>query len=833
MAFQYTIAEIAEMCVAGIAGDRKETSARISQVITDSRTNVIPQVCLFFALRGERHDGHHYIKELAERGVTLFVVEAVPDLPPGISENLTFLIVKNTLVALQSFATKHRQRFNLPVAAITGSNGKTIVKEWLAQLLAPEYKTVRSPLSYNSQVGVPLSVLQLDKPHEMAIFEAGISAPGEMANLERIIQPTLGLFTGIGPAHDENFSGRDQKVNEKLNLFINCKDLIAFNDSELMAGTLQPFAKRHNIRLFTIGNSNSCDLQVISITPNANHVEIQAAHDDTTFSLTSPFSDEASVKNTLLCLATMLFLGYKPEVAAGRILSLEPVAMRMQQIEGIQNCILINDSYNNDLMALEMALDHLRHNNARPGKCIILSDIFQSGLEPDEMTLKLSELINRYQPAKFVGIGNTMASLKGKLQCQTWFYRTTADFIRYHPLSGFHDEVILLKGARSFQFEQIRDVLQRQSHGTVLEINLGALVHNLNYYRSKLSQGTRVMAMVKAAAYGGGDFEIASVLQYQKVDYLAVAYTDEGVELRKAGVRIPVMVMNPEPSGFDTMIDNMLEPEIYSFKILKAFTEALTLKLPANAPPYPVHIEVDTGMHRLGFDPGEITNLIKILNQNRVLKVASLFSHLATAEEKRDVSFARHQIAVFEEIRNKFKIHFINSQPLFHILNSAGIINFPDAQYDMVRPGLGLYGVAADPDVQKQLMHVGCLKSVVSQIRRVEKGDSVGYNRAFVADREMIIATVAIGYADGFNRKLGNGTGKVRVMGEMVPVIGDVCMDMIMIDITSVADVKEGDEVVIFDSNYPISNIANLLETIPYEVLTGISSRVKRIYLTE
>ena len=832
MAFQYTIEEIAGMCDATLKGPSHSTEQFISHIITDSRTNVIPGESIFFALMGERHDGHHFVGELANRGVTCFVVESIPEV---IDPSLTFLIVPDTLIALQIFASRHRSKFNIPVAGITGSNGKTIVKEWLSQLLAPEQRTLRSPLSYNSQIGVPLSVLQLNNSYDIAIFEAGISRPGEMEKLREIIRPEFGIFTGIGPAHDENFTSREQKIQEKLKLFINCKQLVMLCEKggENLRKTVNDFTEKHNIRLFTIGKDIDCSIVITELFTGEQNIRAKLRYETKSFEVIIPFRDEPSVKNALVCIATMLLLGYNPDDISQKVSKLEPVAMRMQQIEGIQGCVIINDSYNNDLLALKMALDHLQNNNSRERKCLILSDIFQSGLDAPAMLRQLADLINSYRPDKFIGIGKALAGLHGKTKCKTWFYDTTEDFIRYHPMSGFRDEVILLKGARSFQFERIRDVLQRQSHGTVMQINLDALVHNLNYYRSKVTHDTRIMAMVKAASYGGGSFEIASVLQHQKVNYLAVAYTDEGVELRKAGIRMPIMVMNPEPASFDLMIGNFLEPEIYSFSVLTNFTNALQAKLPYNAPPYPVHIEVDTGMHRLGFDTGEISALISLLNTTRSLKVASVFSHLATADDMTDTEFAVRQITLFKMIRQQFLDDLKEGRPLFHILNSAGIINFPDAQFDMVRPGIGLYGIANDPDVQKNLQNVGTLRSVISQIKRVNKGESVGYNRAFIASANMTIAIVAIGYADGYNRKLGNGVGTVFINEMPAEVIGDVCMDMIMVDITNIPDVNTGNEVVIFDNNLAINEIAEKLNTIPYEVLTSVSSRVKRVYLTE
>jgi Alr-MurF fusion protein len=831
MAFRYPVAVVARMC-RGILTPKSPQDLWLTHVVTDSRVHFSPAGSIFFSLRGERHDGHLYVAELIRKGVQCVVCETIPD---GVEDagGTAFILVPNTLEALQQFAGAHRQEFSIPVAAITGSNGKTIVKEWLAQLLAPEFRITRSPLSYNSQVGVPLSVLQLSDQDQMAIFEAGISMPGEMGKLETVIRPTIGLFTGIGDAHNEHFTDTAQKINEKLILFSGCTHLICFDDDLRVMPLISAFAHRNQVILFRVGTSSGSNLILDTLNPDPVTPIVQGIYLGQHFSLQLPYADHASVRNSLLCLATLLFLNYPPETAVARIGMLEPVAMRLEQIAGIQHCILINDSYNNDLLALKIALEHLKHNNARPGKCIILSDIFQSGLDNAAMVRQLAELINGYIPQKFIGIGEIMGQLAGMLHCETWFYNTTDQFLRYHPMSGFRDEVILLKGARSFQFERIRDALQHQSHDTTLKINLGALTHNYNYFKSMIPKQTRIMAMVKASSYGSGSFEIAGTLQFHQVDYLAVAYADEGVELRKAGIKTPVMVMSPERGAFGLMIEHQLEPELYSFPILHDFIQYLEKNYPALAHPVPVHIEVDTGMHRLGFDPTEIEHLLHLLQRTKAIEVRSVFSHLATADDLMDHSFARSQIACFEQVKEQFIAQRLTQRPLFHLLNSAGIIQYPEAHYDMVRPGIGLYGIASDPEVQKALRQIGSLQTVITQIRWVKQGESVGYNRSFIADRELLIGTIAIGYADGFPRKLGNGVGKVRIRQTLVPVIGDVCMDMTMVDLSEIADVQVGEEVIVFDEDTPITDLARTLQTIPYEILTSVSSRVKRIYLSE
>ncbi|MFO7722890.1 MAG: alanine racemase, partial [Bacteroidales bacterium] len=669
MALNYSIRELAAMCSASVMGNH-DTKTIVSHIFTDSRSYAPPVGSLFVAIEGERHDGHRYIPGLIQRGFRCFLVSDTT-FTGSAHPDATFLVVGNTLEALRSIALNHRAHYDIPVAGITGSNGKTIVKEWLAQLLAPEYRICRSPLSYNSQIGVPLSVLQINADHQLGIFEAGISQPGEMEKLEPVIIPTFGVFTGIGAAHDENFTGRRQKTEEKLKLFRNTGNLICSSDDEESLSILTIFAAKHNIQLFTTGTDPESTLQIINTVHTENLTTITAGFHGEIFSFSIPFLDDASEKNSLLCVATLLFLGYQPEQISSRMLHLEPVAMRMEQVEGINNCILINDSYNNDLLALSMALDHLRHNNARPGKFLILSDILQTGMQRDQILEHLSTLINSYSLTGFVGIGSTMARLDGRLNCNAWFYEDTEHFLRYHPMSVFLNHVILLKGARPFRFERIRDALQRKTHGTVLEINLNALVHNLNFFRSRLERDTRIMAMIKASSYGSGSFEIASVLQHQQVDYLAVAYCDEGVELRKAGITIPIMVMNPEPASFELMISLQLEPAIYSFSLLNDFTKALTRSHPYACP---IHIEVDSGMHRLGFNPDEIPELIHTLSGNALIAVKTVFSHLATADNRTDTTFAKAQIDLFSRIKEKFT-EGIHPTPWFHILNSAGILN--------------------------------------------------------------------------------------------------------------------------------------------------------------
>jgi Alr-MurF fusion protein len=830
MPLRYTIAEIAGFCGGKLIREANP-QARISHVLTDSRALVPSGEGLFFALVGEQHNGHRFLSELFDRGITSFVISETESLALLPSE-VNVMLVKNTLLALQQFAAAHRRHFAIPVAAVTGSNGKTIVKEWIAQLMSPEKHLLRSPMSYNSQVGVPLSVLQLDEGYDLALFEAGISKPGEMEKLAEVIQPEIGVFTGIGAAHDEHFTGWKQKTLEKLKLFEHASSLICFNDDPDIFPLVQDFAETHQQKLFTIGTTSNSVIRYKILGEKENSTAIEVFYADKWLKFSIPFTDHASVRNGLLALGFMLFLNCDTDTCLRRMSRLEPVAMRMEQVEGLQNCILINDSYNNDLMALRIALEYLSHQQQRPRRTLILSDIFQTGLDTPALISQLADMINTCSPDRFIGIGGTIKGLREKISGETWFYDSTEQFLHYHPVSVFIDEVILLKGARSFRFEQILEHLQKKSHQTILEINLKALVHNLNIFRSKLHSGTSMMAMVKASSYGAGNFEIASVLQYQRVACLAVAYADEGVELRKAGITLPVMVMNPESGAFDQMLAHRLEPEIYSFDLLDAFTHIADKNFQISKSPYPIHIETDTGMNRLGFRREEIPELIRRLKQTPSLQVRTVFSHLATADDPDDDGFAAEQISRFSEIRELLSTE-MQPAPLFHLLNSAGILRFPDAQFDMVRPGIGLYGISSDPSTQPLLQQVFRLKTVVSQVKTIRAGESVGYNRSFVASRDTVIATIAIGYADGFSRKLGNGLGSVRIRDKYAPVAGDVCMDMLMADVTGISGVSVGDEVVIFDEDYPVMNLARQLNTIPYEILTGISARVKRVYLNE
>jgi alanine racemase len=826
----YTIPNIASIVNGKLTRISGVTNVLIKNLLIDSRKLSDVETALFFAIKGERHDGHTYIPELYTKGVRSFIVSQLPAQPENFPA-ANFILVTDTLAALQQLCAFHRSQFKIPVIGITGSNGKTIVKEWLYQLMREDKNIVRSPKSFNSQVGVPLSIWQLTKEHDLGIFEAGISLPKEMQLLETIIQPTIGLITNIGRAHDENFENQKQKVTEKIKLFLNAEILIYSKDYSLIHETLTEDKRFGNLAVFTWSRKLRADLLIGRITKNNTDCEIQGIYKNEFIRITIPFTDEASIENAIHCWALMLYLGYENKVIADRMKFLSPVAMRLELKEGINNCSIINDSYNSDLGSLAIALDFLNQQKQHPKKTLILSDILQSGHTNESLYKEVAELIDKKGISRLIGIGPGISDQASQFQIEKNFYPSTHDFLSQFNNAMFRDETILLKGARVFGFEAISKVIQQKAHETVLEINLNSIVHNLNYFRSKIKADTKIMAMVKAFSYGSGSFEIANILQFHRVDYLAVAYADEGIELRKAGITMPIMVMNPEEQSYDAMILYNLEPEIYSFRVLSLFEETLKRSDRANQQPVLIHIKLDTGMHRLGFDEGDVNELIVRIKNNKHLRIKSVFSHLAASDEPEHDDFTWKQIKAFNRMSENIKTHF--AYPIFkHILNSAGISRFPDAQFEMVRLGIGLYGIGANEVEQAQLQNVSTLKTSISQIKNIPANETIGYSRKGVASRDMQIATVPIGYADGLSRKLSNGKGKMIVKGKLAPIIGNVCMDMCMIDITDIA-ANENDEVIVFGGENPITEIAKDIGTIPYEVLTNVSRRVKRVYFQE
>ncbi len=790
----------------------------IDTISIDSRSLQNSSGTLFFALVGPNYDAHLYIENLIESGVTNFVVNHIPEKLEG---KANFLLVDNTLQALQQFAAYYRNLFSFPVIGITGSNGKTIVKEWLNFLLSPDYNIIRSPKSYNSQVGVPLSVISINEKHNLGIFEAGISTINEMAQLEPIIRPTIGLLTNIGSAHDEGFSNLGEKIKEKLKLFANSEILIYNKNKKIDAFIGQ------KIKTFSWSCKDETADVFISKKTVLDKTALTIKSGDFSFEIKIPFLDDASVENAIQCLMVLLHFGYDHKTIEHRMELLYPVEMRLKVKNGINNTTLIDDSYSSDFQSLKIALDFLESQKQYKKKTIILSDIFQSGLATDELYSKVSQLIISNKINRVIGIGETISAFKKKF-ANCIIFKDTDAFIASFDTLEFGNETILIKGARTFNFEKIVSLLEEKTHETVLEINLNAISHNLNFFKSKLKPETKMMVMVKAFGYGNGGYEIAKLLEHHKVDYLGVAFADEGISLKSAGIKLPIMVLNPETTSFQAIIQHNLEPEIYSLKGLNAF---LQITKQRKIKDYPIHIKIDTGMHRLGFEENNIGELISVLKENKSVKVKSILSHMATSDDLRHKEFAVSQIALYEKLSSKIMSE-LNINPIRHILNTSGISNFPEAQYDMVRLGIGLYGVSNDAEEQKQLENVGTLKSIISQIRIIPAGDSVGYGRRFVAGKPMKIATIPIGYADGISRLWGNQVGFVNINSQKAPIVGSVCMDMLMADVSEIS-CNESDSVIIFGENPSVNYMAGKIQTIPYEILTSISQRVKRVFYRE
>jgi len=835
----YTINEITKI-VGGALHGTGNNENQVKELLTDSRKLIHADVTLFFAITGTKLDGHHYINDLYNKGVRNFLVTTLPDTAQYPEVN--FILVKNTVAAFQKLAGYHRKRFKIPVIGITGSNGKTVVKEWLYQLLHEDYNIVRSPKSYNSQIGVPLSLWQMDETHDLGIFEAGISEPGEMDKLEKIIQPTIGLLTNVGEAHSEGFLNIRHKTKEKLTLFVNTEILIYCNDypdinqsiAEINALSKGSDETENKIKTLTWSLGNHADFQVHSVMQKNGHSFISGIYKNKEVEFEVPFSDKASVENAIHCAAVMLYLKYEPELIRERMKGLARIAMRLEMKDAINNSSIINDSYNSDIGSLKIAIDFLKQQNQHPKKTIILSDILQSGKGEWDLYTTVAALVEQNKIDRLIGIGPAIMRQKKIFekneQLEFECYESTDVFLNHLDSSSFQNEVILLKGARKFRFEVIGKFLEKKAHETVLEINLNAIAGNLKAYQHLLKPQTKIMAMVKAFSYGSGSFEIANVLQFNRADYLAVAYADEGVELRKNGITMPIMVMNPELRSFEVMIHYGLEPDIYSLGLFDKFTETLALLLPVGEK-YKIHIELETGMNRLGFAEGDLAALIEKLQLNHQLQVASVFSHLAASEDKEYDDFTQQQIDAFDSMSQTL-ITGLGYPVTRHILNSTGITRHTKAQFDMVRLGIGLYGIDATDKLAGKLQNVSSLKTTISQIKHVSKGESVGYGRVGKVSKDKTIATVGIGYADGLSRRLSNGKGKMLVNGTLAPIIGNVCMDMTMLDITGI-DCTEGDEVVVFGTNPSIHDIAAAAGTIPYEILTGISARVKRVYFQE
>ncbi|WP_242929506.1 bifunctional UDP-N-acetylmuramoyl-tripeptide:D-alanyl-D-alanine ligase/alanine racemase [Pontibacter vulgaris] len=797
----------------------------ILNLLTDSRKLSQPAGSLFFAIKGKYNNGHKYLQQLYSIGVRQFVVEEESIDASQLQQlypEANILQVQNSLEALQTLAAWHRVQFQIPVIGVTGSNGKTIVKEWLAALLSPDEQVVKSPRSYNSQLGVPLSVWQLNANHTLGIFEAGISQPGEMENLQPIIQPTLGIFTNIGSAHDEGFTSRQQKVDEKLKLFKSVELLFYCADYEL----IDEAVRQQSIKSFTWARRQAADVTITAVTTAGHRSTIVYTYQGQKQRISVPFTDEASVENVLHCLAILLYRNLPLDEIQDRLDRLQPVAMRLEMKEAINGCYLIDDTYNNDLAGLAIALDLLASQPRRSKHTLILSDLLESGLPEEKLYSQVAELVQAHGVERLIGIGETIKAHAAKFGSGSIFYSSTQAFLDDFQAASFRNEVVLVKGARVFEFEKIVHAFQQKVHGTVLEVNLDALVHNLNFYRSKLQPETKLMVMVKAFAYGSGSFEVANLLQFHRVDYLAVAYADEGVMLREHGITLPVMVMNPSPDSFGKLQQYNLEPEIYSLELLEAYLSSLEA-----GRKYKMHLKLDTGMHRLGFTPEDFDALFKMLQQHPELKVESAFSHLAGADEALHNDFSGQQIANFRSMAAEVEER-LGYKVIKHILNSAGIVRFPEHQLDMVRLGIGLYGVEATGSEQEALRSVSILKTTISQVKSIKQGETVGYSRKGIASSDKTIATIAIGYADGYDRRFSNGVGQVLIHGKRAPLIGNVCMDMCMVDVTGM-QVKAGDEAIIFGPQLTLVELAEKIGTIPYELLTNVSTRVKRVFYAE
>jgi alanine racemase len=798
----------------------------ITDVLTDSRRLTHPSSTVFFAIKTQKQNAHLFINELYEKGVRCFVITEPTDYLVTQYPEATFIETSNTIKALQQLASFYRSKFTLPVIGITGSNGKTIVKEWLFSILSKYIVTHRSPKSYNSQIGVPLSVCMLEPYHRIAIFEAGISQPDEMIHLENIIRPNIGIFTTIGPAHNENFIDIHQKINEKLLLFTKA-DIIILNSDE--TDILQAISKHPILRgttLFCWGKQSNDAIQIIDTLKTQVSTIVTIKFQDEFKQISIPFIDGASIQNTMHCLACLLVLKYDIDEIILSISELTPVAMRLEMHQGLSDCLIINDTYNSDLHSLGIALDFLKQQQQHRKATLILSDMLQTGMDQQTLYTNIASMLEKRRVDKFIGIGKQISIQKACFEncSERFFYKDTNSFLTQHQMTSFKEEAILVKGARVFAFENICKVLHKVSHQTVLEIHLNAIIHNLSVFKSLLAPQTKVMAVVKAFSYGSGSYEIASLLQYYHVDYLAVAYADEGVELKKNGISIPIMVMVPEYSSVDTIIEHHLEPEIYSFESFHWFSsdeESIVN----------IHLKLDTGMHRLGFQEHELKKLVQLLKQNKHIQIRSIFSHLSSADNPNDDAFTRQQLQTFKRMCSKLKQE-LNISPLLHLLNSAGISRFTEAQFDMVRLGIGLYGIQPSKGNNLPLHTVATLQSNIIQIKTLKAGERIGYGDACILQSDTTIAVVPIGYADGYRRVLSNGKGIMLVNGQICKVVGNVCMDMTIIDITHIK-ASVGDTAIIFGEQYSVQEFATSMGVIPYEALSGISKRVKRQYVLE
>lgn len=797
----------------------------IKHVSFDTRKGTPGEGALFFCLKGPNHDGHRFIEEAYQKGWRWFVVGQIP-VPAIQLHDAVFFVTKSPLAALQKLVTAHRKKYALPVIGITGSNGKTIVKEWLYLLLAEKFAVVKSPKSYNSQVGVPLSVWNMASWYDLAIFEAGISQPGEMENLETIIQPTVGIFTNIGSAHDAFFASTEAKLAEKMKLFVRCRKLIYCTDhpqiDKYLSGNALPGNALAGVERIGWGTKSNGKYRVAQSGP-----VIKIVSGNTSLEFALPFTDEKSIENLSHCLVAALELGVEPEILRSQLLNFTGLPMRLALKDGQWGSIIVDDSYNNDLQGLEAALDFIgTHSHAKP-VVAILSDILQTGSDPEVLYKNVGRLLVSKGVKSVLAIGPQIGRFQEALLVPSTSFLSTEAFLREGDWKQLAQKAVLVKGARSFGFEKIVKKLQAKAHRTVLEINLEAMQSNFHFYKGLLGPEVKTMVMLKAFAYGSGSGEVGRTLQYLKASYIAVAYPDEGIALRAQGIHIPIMVMNPPEESFDKLLEHQLEPEIYGFHQLVAYLEWAADKEEVPG----IHLKLDTGMHRLGFAISEAEEVGQLLGKQKPVRVISTFTHLVASEDALHDDFTNQQVSEFLR-GHQTLTQTLHYSPLRHVVNTAGITRFPQYHFDMVRIGIGLHGVASNSREENQLQPVATLKTVVSQVKTLQPGETVGYGRAGKVGRTTEVATIALGYADGYRREFGTGKGKVLINGQLVPTIGSICMDMCMVDVTGMK-VKEGDEVIVFGAHPTVAELANWASTIPYEILTSISDRVKREYLSQ
>ena len=813
----YTTKEIAEITQSQIIGNK---NLQIHHIAFDSRNIYSTLKTAFIAINTPKNSGEKYIAQAIEKGIKIIISENFYPEYDGI----TWIIVENSVKFLQDLAHYHIENQPIKTIGITGSNGKTIVKEWLYQCLWNEFPTVKSPKSFNSQIGLPISLLQTSEKHQVGIFEVGISKPQEMNTLEEIFSPKIGILTHIGTAHSSNFENELQLIKEKLILFKNSEIIIYNGDNEQVCKEIK--TQYSDKKLISFGLKTHNDVKIICDYKDRNQ-EILVQYFSEKLSFPANQRDEATLTNALAVICILKEFGFTNEKIVEKINNLKAVEMRLESVNGVRNNLIINDSFNLDLDSLIIAYQFINQYN-RDEKTLVLSDIFD--VKNDDVSLyhKVAEITNQQNFKQIFLVGNQISRFQEKFNAKTYTFSTTKELLESQQLNSIENQLILLKGARIFEFEKIKSHLELQKHDTVLEINLNAILHNINVHKSLLKPETKMCAMVKAYSYGLGGYEIAEFLQHHHIDYLGVAYADEGVDLRKNGITTPILVMNPEQGSYDVIIDYNLEPEIYSLRVLELFANQLQLK--GIQQKYPIHIKVETGMHRLGFKEHEIDELVENLKKYNV-KVASIFSHLSSADVPEEDDYTMEQIHTFQRVSSKIS-EALGYQPIRHILNTAGITYYSDYQFEMVRIGIGMVGISANPKVKKQLQSAVTFKTVISQISEVKQGESIGYNRKYKAEKDTRIATIPVGYADGIPRLIGNKKGFVGIHNQKVSIVGNICMDMLMVDLQNIK-AKEGDEVIIFNGNPTLEEFSGYCQTIPYEVLTSISRRVKRIYIKD